>query len=75
MRQIDNVHLGEQLLKHLEEFKYLRSVVRNNRGCRAGSMKWQQATGIHYDKRMSIKLNVKLYRIVVQSVTPYGPES
>ena len=78
---IGDIH-GRQL-KQVESFKYLGTVVESGGGTeqdvrnriRAGWVKWSEVSSVILDRRMAVKLRVKIYTAVVRPVLLYGAET
>ena len=70
-------------LKQATSFKYLGSVISEEGGCdvevrqrtKAAWAKWRQVSGVILDKRIPLKLRVKIYKTVIRPVLLYGAEA
>ena len=77
-----DVSLEGQVVPRKDTFQYLGSMLQRdgdidadvNLRIKAGWMKWRQASGILYDKRVSHKLKSKFYRMVIRPTMLYGAE-
>ncbi|XP_063708920.1 uncharacterized protein LOC134837472 [Culicoides brevitarsis] len=77
-----DIFLDGCLLKKIDHFKYLGSMVENDGSCDAdlnhristGWMKWQQNSSVFCDKKMPPKLKGRLYTTVVRPALTYGTE-
>ena len=77
-----DVSLGGQIVPKKDTFHYLGSMlqrygdidedVRNR--IKAGWMKWRQASGVLYDKRVPQKLKGKFYRTMIRPAMLFGAE-
>ena len=73
---------GEEL-KQTTSFKYLGSVISEEGGCelevrqriKAGWAKWRQVSGVILDKKVPMKLRIKVYKTVIRPVLLYGSET
>ena len=73
---------GEEL-KQVTSFKYLGSVVSEEGGCdlevrqrnKAAWAKWRQVSGVILDKKIPLKLRIKVYKTVIRPVLLYGAET
>ena len=77
---IGDMH-GEEL-KQVKSFKYLGSPINNKEGCEkevqarvsVSWMKWREVKTVLNDKRMSTRLEAKIYNTMVRPVMAYGSE-
>ena len=73
---------GEEL-KQVTSFKYLGSVISEEGGCdlevrqriKAAWAKWRQVSGVILDKKIPLKLRIKVYKTVIRPVLLYGAET
>ena len=73
---------GERL-KQTNEFKYLGSTLAEEGGTEKavrqrvseGWRKWREVTGVILDKKMPLKLKMKVYKTVIRPVMLYGAET
>ena len=71
------------VLKQSNEFRYLGSVLAEEGGTekavrqrvKAAWQKWREVTGVILDKKMPLKLRMKVYKTVVRPVILYGAET
>jgi len=76
------VKAGDHIIPQVTRFKYLRSIVQNNREIEADVshriqarwLKWRRASGVLCDKKVPLKLKGKFYRTVVRPAMLYGTE-
>ncbi|XP_070056639.1 uncharacterized protein [Nicotiana tomentosiformis] len=74
--------LESQVIPKRSSFKYLGSVIQGDgeidedvaHRIGVGWMKWRLAYGVLYDKKMSLRLKGKFYRVVVRPAILYGAE-
>jgi hypothetical protein len=77
-----NVSLDGRVVPMNDTFWYLRSMLQSegeidedvSHRIRAGWVKWRQASGVLYDKKVPNKLKDKFYRTVIRPVMLYGAE-
>ena len=70
-------------LNQVTSFKYLGSVISEEGGCdqeirqriKAAWAKWRQVSGVILDKKMPLKLRVKVYKTIIRPVLLYGAET
>ena len=70
-------------LKQSNEFKYLGSVLTEEGGTekavrqrvKVAWQKWREVTGVIMDKKMPLKLKMKIYKTVIRPVLLYGAET
>ena len=70
-------------IKQVEKFKYLGSTLSQEGGCeaevesriKAAWGKWREVSGVVCDKKMPVKLKVKIYITVIRPVLIYGSEA
>ena len=70
-------------LKQTREFKYLGSVIAEEGGTekavrqrvKDGWQKWREVSGVTLDKKIPLKLRMKIYKSVVRPVLLYGAEA
>ena len=70
-------------LEQATSFKYLGSVISEEGGCdlevrqrtKAAWAKWRQVSGVILDKRVPLKLRIKVYKTVIRPVLLYGAET
>ena len=70
-------------LKQATSFKYLGSVISEEGGCdlevrqriKAAWAKWRQVSGVILDKKIPLKLRIKVYKTVIRPVLLYGGET
>ena len=70
------------VIKQVEKFKYLGSTLSQEGGCeaevesriKAAWGKWREVSGVVCDKKMPVKLKVKIYITVIRPVLMYGSE-
>ena len=74
--------LGEDVIRQVDKFKYLGSVIQedcevdgdiNNR-IQAGWCKWRKASGIICDRMVQTKVKGEFYRTAIRPVLSYGSE-
>ena len=78
----EEVSLDGQVVPQKDTFRYLGSMLQEDGGIdedvnhriKAGWMKWRQASGILWDKRVPQKLKGKFYRTAVRPAMLYGAE-
>ena len=78
----EEVSLDGHVVPQKDTFRYLGSMLQKdgdidedvNYRIKAGCMKWRQASGILYDKRVSQKLKGKFYRMAIRPAMLYGAE-
>ena len=71
------------VLKQSDEFRYLGSVLAEEGGTekavrqrvKEAWQKWREVTGVTLDKKMPLKLRMKVYKTVVRPVLLYGAET
>ena len=71
------------IIKEVEKFRYLGSTLNQEGGCeadvesriKAAWGKWREVAGVVCDKKMPIRLKVKIYSTVVRPVLMYGSET
>ncbi|MDE1716381.1 hypothetical protein PWG14_28335, partial [Chromobacterium amazonense] len=76
------VTLGEQVINKSERFRYLGSIVQNDgeidgdviSRIQVGWLKWRNASGLLCDRKVSLKLKGKFYKMVVRPAMTYGAE-
>ena len=76
------IMLNEDVVKEVEKFKYLGSVVQKDGGfeedikhrIKCGRVKWREASGVLCDKRIPIRLKGEYYKSVVRPAMMYGME-
>jgi len=76
------VSLECQVVPRKDTFRYLGSMLQRDgdidedvsHRIKAGWMKWRQASGILYDKRVPLKLKGKFYRMAIRPAMLYGAE-
>jgi len=74
--------MGGVVIPRVEKFKYLGSILKArgdidddiNHRIRVGWQKWKNASGVLCDKKISIRLKGKVYRMIVRLVLLYGAE-
>jgi hypothetical protein len=74
--------ISGDVIDETENFKYLGSFVQNNGGfymdvkhmIECDWMKWREALGILYNKRIPIRLKSKFYRSSLRPTMFYGSE-
>ena len=67
----------------MEKFKYLESTLSQGGGCeaevesriKAAWGKWREVSGVVCDRKMPIKLKIKIYNSVIRPVLMYGSET
>ena len=75
--------MQEEVVKKVEHFKYLGSVVSGNGSSeevvlsrvQAGWQSWRRTTGVLCDKKLSPQLKGKIYRCVVRPAMLYSMET
>jgi len=78
----EDVSLECQVVPRKDTFQYLGSMLQRDgdidedvsHRIKAGWMKWRQASGILYDKRVPLKLKGKFYRMAIRPAMLYGAE-
>ena len=79
-----NIQLGDgTVLKQSNEFRYLGSILTEEGGTekavrqrvKEAWQKWREVTGVVLDKKMPLKLRMKIYKTVVRPVLLYGAET
>ncbi|XP_068201701.1 uncharacterized protein [Palaemon carinicauda] len=68
------------VIKEVEQFRYLESTKSQEGGCKAevgngikaAWGKWMEVAGVVCDKKMPIRLKVKIHKIVIRPVLMYG---
>ena len=71
------------VIKQVEKFKYLGSTLSQDGGCetdvdsriKAAWGKWREVAGVVCDKKMPVRLKVKIYSTVIRPVLMYGSET
>ncbi|XP_064081904.1 uncharacterized protein LOC135198262 [Macrobrachium nipponense] len=71
------------IIKQADKFKYLESTLSQEGGCeaevdsrvKAVLRKWRDVAGVVCDKKMPIKLNVKIFSTVIRQALMYGSET
>ena len=71
------------LLKQVETFRYLGSVLNAKGGCeeevrqriKSAWMKWKDLSGVLCDKKMPVRIKGKVYKTVIRPVLLYGAET
>ncbi|KAK3513913.1 hypothetical protein QTP70_032842, partial [Hemibagrus guttatus] len=77
------VRLQGEEVKKVQEFKYLGSTVQSNGECgkeikkrvQAGWNGWRKVSGVLCDRKISARINGKVYRTVVRAAMLYGLET
>ena len=75
-----DVTIGEDVIVNTNKFKYLGSVIQSNGAIngdvthciKASLLKWRAATRVLRDKKFSIRLKSKFYRVVIRPTLLYG---
>uniref|UniRef100_A0A914UZ20 Reverse transcriptase domain-containing protein n=1 Tax=Plectus sambesii TaxID=2011161 RepID=A0A914UZ20_9BILA len=78
----NTIHLDGTPIARVESFKYLGSVLSEEGNIDAdvkarmacGWLKWRECSGVLCDKKMPLRLKVKIYRTVVWPALMYGSE-
>ncbi|KAH1125341.1 hypothetical protein GYH30_014768 [Glycine max] len=83
-RRVSNseVKIGDHIIPQVTRFKYLESVIQDDREIegdvnhriQAGWMKWRKASGVLCDAKVPTKLKGKFYRTAVRPAILYGTE-
>jgi len=76
------VKVGDHIIPQVTRFKYLGSIVQNDREIeadvshriQAGWLKWRRASGVLCDKKVPLKLKGKFYQTTVRPTLLYGTE-
>ena len=71
-----------KLLKQVEEFKYLGSVIAEEGGVEKAVRKrvkeawnkWREVSGVILDRKIPLKLKMKVYKSIIRPVLLYGAE-
>ena len=77
-----DVSLDGQVVAQKDTFRYLGSMIQRDgdidedvrHRTSAGWLKWRQASGVLYDRRVPQKLKGKFYRIAIRPAMLYGAE-
>ncbi|XP_078167143.1 uncharacterized protein LOC144561913 [Carex rostrata] len=77
-----DVTLAGQVVPKKDTFRYLELMLQSDgeideyvsHRIRAGWIKWQQASGILYDRKVSQKLKGKFHRMTIRPAILYGAE-
>jgi len=78
----DEVAIGGVAIPKVARFRYLGSIIQEdgeidddvNQRIKIGWQKWKNALGMLCDKRISLRLKVRVYRMVVRPTLLYGAE-
>ncbi|GJR62190.1 ataxia telangiectasia mutated family protein [Tanacetum coccineum] len=78
----EEIRIGEHILEPKESFRYLGSVIHKygrieddvTHRIQVGWLKWRAATTILCDKKVSLKLKGKFYRVAIRPAMLYGSE-
>ena len=82
----ENINIVDRRGKHLkqvEKFKYLGTTLVSEGGCEQAVKdrvstawaRWRELTGVMCDKKMPVKLKLKIYRTVLRPILLYGAET
>ena len=82
MHEGGDVSLNGQVVPQKDTFRYLGSMVQKNayidedvrHRISAGWLKWRQASGVLFDRRVPQKLKGKFYRTLIHPTMLYGAE-
>ena len=82
IREEEDISLEGQVVPRKDTFRYLGSMLQRDvdidedvsHRIKTGWMKWRQASGVLYDKRLPQKLKGKFYRMMIRPAMLYGAE-